>query len=201
MFHTEYPAKKIPGMAFLRTPESQFNNISDFPYAVNYISLPSFGEMRMAYIDEKTSNYIPGKSTIFLCLHGNPSWSYIWRKVIPVLLNANKLHNNGVRIICPDFIGFGRSDKPKISSSNIHTFEFHRNTIINFIKHLNLTNITLILQDWGAIIGLTLPMHFNTNTINRLILFNSYRCDGILSDGFLKWRKFSKNKATTFKPG
>eukprot|EP01084_Bolivina_argentea_P223386 377982_1 len=182
---------------FVRTPESRFTDLPDFPYKPNYVDLPSSNGLRLAFIDEKTNNYIDKKSNVFLCLHGVPTYSFLYRKIIPVLLKSNESHNNGIRVICPDFIGFGRSDKPTQNNSSIHNLEFHRNSIIFLISHLQLTNITLIVQDWGGLIGATLPMSINSNNkqiINRIILFNTFICDGSnISEGFLNWRNYSTN--------
>eukprot|EP01084_Bolivina_argentea_P223387 377983_1 len=189
-------------MAFVRTPEARFNNLHNFPYSPNYVTIEG---LRLAYIDEKTPNYINGKSHTFLCLHGVPTYGYIYRNIIPVLLSSNSSHNNGVRVICPDFIGFGRSDKPTSKNASIHSLKFHRDSIIQLITRLNLSNITLIVQDWGGLIGLCIPMHFNTNTttlINRIILFNTFICDGSnISKGFMNWRNYSSNIKTNLNPG
>ena len=183
--------------AFLRTPESRFDKLPGFPYQPQYITLPSSQGLRLAYIDEKTPNYNVGNpnSRVFLCLHGVPTWSYLYRKMIPVFLNSNNYHGNGVRVVCPDFIGWGRSDKPLSSTKHsIHNMMFHRESMFELIKSLNLTNITLVVQDWGGLIGLTLPF-INNNEIlsrfDRIILFNTAIPTG--SDpgpGFMMWRAF-----------
>jgi pimeloyl-ACP methyl ester carboxylesterase len=133
----------------------------------------------MCYYDEgpKDSN------EVFLCLHGEPTWSYLYRKMIPIFLEA------GYRIVAPDFFGFGRSDKPL--KDEIYTFDFHRNSLIEFINYLDLKNITLVGQDWGGIYGLTLPMEF-PDRFKRLLLMNTVFGTGDfeISDGFKAFRTF-----------
>ena len=134
---------------FVRTPEERFKNISNFPYEPHYIeNLKGYEDLRMCYYDEgpKDSN------EVFLCLHGEPTWSFLYRKMIPVFLEG------GYRVVAPDFFGFGRSDKP--IKDKIYTFDFYRDSLIEFITLLDLDNITLVGQDWGGILGLTLPMEF-----------------------------------------
>ena len=165
---------------FLRTPEERFKNIPNFTYEPHYIeNMKSYEDLRMAYYDEgpKDSN------EAFLCLHGEPTWGFLYRKMIPIFLEG------GYRIVAPDFFGFGRSDKPV--NDEIYTFNFHRNSLIEFIKLLDLDNITLIGQDWGGILGLTLPMEF-PNRFKRLILMNTILATGDfeISQGFKAFRDF-----------
>ncbi len=164
----------------LRTPESAFQNLPDWPYQPKYISdLQGFGTLRLHYIDEGPEN----AKDIFLCLHGQPTWSYLYRKMIPVFLAA------GARVIAPDWFGFGRSDKPTHDAS--YTYNFHRNTILSFLKHLNLKNITLVLQDWGGLLGLTLPMAA-PDRFKRLLIMNTALAVGRSpGQGFEDWRSFS----------
>lgn len=150
----------------LRTPDERFKNLPNFPYEPHYIDdLKGYENLRMHYIDEgpKDSN------EVFLCLHGQPTWSYLYRKMIPVFTSA------GYRCVAPDFFGFGRSDKPK--KDEVYTFDFHRNFLIKFIIYLDLKDITLVCQDWGGILGLTLPMDM-PNRFARLILMNTVLATG-----------------------
>ncbi|MFX0083526.1 MAG: haloalkane dehalogenase [Candidatus Hodarchaeota archaeon] len=165
---------------FLRTPEERFDNIPDFPYEPHYIEdLKGYEDLRMCYYDEglKDSN------EVFLCLHGEPTWSFLYRRMIPIFLEG------GYRVVAPDFFGFGRSDKPV--KDEIYTFDFHRNSLIEFIKLLDLDNITLVGQDWGGIFGLTLPMEF-PNRFKRLLIMNTILATGDfgISDGFKAFREF-----------
>ena len=165
---------------YLRTPEERFKNIPNFPYEPHYIeNMKGYEDLRMVYYDEgpKDSN------EVFLCLHGEPTWSFLYRKMIPIFLEG------GYRVIAPDFFGFGRSDKP--IKDEIYTFNFHRNSLIEFIKLLDLDNMILIGQDWGGILGLTLPMEF-PNRFKRLILMNTILATGDfeISQGFKAFRDF-----------
>jgi pimeloyl-ACP methyl ester carboxylesterase len=168
----------------LRTPEERFVNLQGFPYNPVYIEdLKGFAGLRMHYVDEGMQN----AEQVFLCLHGEPTWGYLYRKMIPVFTAA------GNRVIAPDFFGFGRSDKPVDEAA--YTFDFHRNALIAFIKYLDLKNITLVCQDWGGILGLTLPMDL-PDRFSRLLVMNTTFGSGDvkLSKGFLDWRAWvSKN--------
>jgi len=165
-------------MEVLRTPDDRFSSLVDFPFTPHYISdLKNYDNLRLHYIDEgsKTSKYT------FLCLHGQPTWSYLYRKMIPIFVNA------GYRVVAPDYYGFGRSDKPV--NDSVYTFDFHRNSMIEFIKKLDLTNIILVCQDWGGLIGLTLPVEMSTR-FSKLILMNTAlgTGEGVPSPGFKAFR-------------
>jgi pimeloyl-ACP methyl ester carboxylesterase len=162
----------------LRTPEERFVNLRDFPYGPVYIDdLKGFEGLRLHYVDEGPEN----ADHTFLCLHGDPTWSYLYRKMIPIFTGA------GYRVVAPDFFGFGRSDKP--TDEEVYTFDFHRNMLISLIEHLELTNITLVCQDWGGILGLTLPMDM-IDIFSRLLIMNTTLGTGDvqLSKGFFEWR-------------
>jgi pimeloyl-ACP methyl ester carboxylesterase len=168
-------------MKALRTPDENFKNLPGFSFKPNYVDrLPSYEDLRMHYVDEG-----PRQSEhVFLCLHGQPTWSYLYRKMIPVFVAA------GNRAIAPDFFGFGRSDKPV--EDEIYTFDFHRNSLIEFIQYLDLQNITLVCQDWGGVLGLTLPMEM-PERFSRLLIMNTALSTGDipLTKGFLDWRKWN----------
>lgn len=167
----------------LRTPEERFANLPGFTYDPLYIEdLKGFEGLRMHYVDEG-----PKKSSqVFLCLHGEPTWCYLYRKMIPIFTAA------GHRVVAPDFYGFGRSDKPLDDTD--YSFYFHRKSLIAFINQLDLRNITLVCQDWGGILGLTLPMDM-TDRFSRLLVMNTTlgTGDDKLSQGFLDWRAWVKN--------
>jgi len=174
----------------LRTPEKRFVDLRDFPYGPIYIdNLKGFEGLRLHYVDEGPED----ADHIFLCLHGEPTWSYIYRKMIPIFTGA------GCRVVAPDFFGFGRSDKP--TDEEVYTFDFHRNMLISFIEHLELTNITLVCQDWGGILGLTLPMDM-IDIFSRLLIMNATLGTGDvqLSKGFLDWRAWVR-KNPDMSPG
>lgn len=125
-------------MEVLRTPEERFANLQGYTFAPNYFEdLSGYEGIRIHYLDEGSGN----AKHVFLCLHGEPTWSYLYRKMIPVFTAA------GNRAAAPDFIGFGRSDKP--ADDSVYTFTFHRELLRQFIERLDLRNITLVCQDWG----------------------------------------------------
>jgi haloalkane dehalogenase len=162
----------------LRTPDERFRSLPEFPFAPHYVDdLPGCQGIRVHYLDEGP----PTASQVFLCLHGEPTWSYLYRKMIPVFVAV------GHRVVAPDFIGFGRSDKPAEEST--YTFTFHRQMLLRLIEWLDLLNITLVCQDWGGVLGLTLPMEMPTR-FKRLLVMNTALGTGDtpLTPGFLEWR-------------
>ena len=118
----------------------------------------------------------------FLCLHGEPTWSYLYRRMIPHFVATN------ARVVAPDFVGFWRSDKPE--NEALYTFDFHRQFIIDFIQRLGLKRITLVVQDWGGLLGLTLPME--VPAIEGLFVMNTALATGDvpLTEGFIAWRAY-----------
>ena len=162
----------------LRTPEERFANLKDWPYAPHYVdSLPGYEGLRMHYVDEG-----PKDAPVFLCLHGEPSWAYLYRKMIPVFLEA------GCRVVAPDFFGFGRSDKP--AKDEDYTFHFHRNSLKAFIEYMDLKDVCLVCQDWGGLLGLSVPMDY-PDRFTRLLVMNTGL--GIGRDpgpGFMAWRDY-----------
>lgn len=131
----------------LRTPESRFADLPGYPWQAHYVSdLPSLQGLRLHYLDEGPQD----APLTWLCLHGNPTWSYLYRKMIPVFLAV------GHRVVAPDLIGFGKSDKPK--KEGAHSFSYHRQVLLELIERLELKRIVLVVQDWGAQLELTLPL-------------------------------------------
>jgi pimeloyl-ACP methyl ester carboxylesterase len=164
-------------MDVLRTPEARFAALPGFPFAPRYVEgLPGYEGLRMHYVDEGR----PG-ARVFLCLHGEPTWSYLYRRMIPVLAAA------GHRAIAPDFFGFGRSDKP--ADEAVYTFGWHRGALLRLIERLDLRDVVLVVQDWGGLLGLTLPMDA-PDRISGLVVMNTALATGEAppSDGFLAWR-------------
>lgn len=168
----------------LRTTDDRFSHLPGFNFVPHYVDdLPGYEGIRIHYLDE-------GRSTagdVFLCLHGEPTWSYLYRKMIPVFVAA------GHRAVAPDFIGFGRSDKP--ADEPLYTFTFHREMLLRLIERLNLRSITLVCQDWGGLLGLTLPMAFaqeKSPRFKRLLLMNTALGTGDipLGQGFIEWRAY-----------
>ena len=162
----------------LRTPEERFADLPGFAYAPHYVEdLPGCTGLRAHYLDDG-----PGDaSQVFLCLHGEPTWSYLYRRMIPVFVEA------GHRAVAPDLFGFGRSDKPRDDAA--YTFDFHRAFLLAFVERLDLKRITLVVQDWGGLLGLTLPMEM-PERFSRLLVMNTMIATGDepLTEGFLAWR-------------
>jgi tRNA(adenine34) deaminase len=163
----------------LRTPEARFADLPDYPWKPHFLSdLPSLAGLRMHYLDEGP---IEGGFT-YLCLHGNPAWSYLYRKMIPIFLRA------GHRVVAPDLVGFGKSDKPKKDTA--HSFSFHRQTLLDLVQRLDLQRIVLVVQDWGGLLGLTLPMAMPERFQGLLVMNTTLATgDAPLSSGFLDWRE------------
>ena len=163
-----------------RTPDSRFENLDGYQYAPNYIdTLSGYEGLRVHYVDEGPKD----AEQVFLCLHGQPSWSYLYRKMMPVFLETH------ARVIAPDWLGFGRSDKPVDDA--VYTYHFHRNMLIAFIEQFDLRNITLVCQDWGGILGLSVPMEM-PDRFERLIVMNTAMPRGqSLGEGFAAWKAFA----------
>ena len=167
----------------LRTPDERFANLPDFPWAPHYIDdLPGYEGLRCAVIDEGPKSGAP----TFLCLHGEPTWSFLYRRMIPAFLAS------GARVVAPDLFGFGRSDKPVDDA--VYGFHFHRRMLLALVERLDLQDITLVVQDWGGLIGLTLPVDEGfRGRLSRLIAMNTTLATGVPpSPGFLAWRAYAK---------
>lgn len=169
-------------MKALRTPDERFEILPDWPYVPNYIDdLPGYEGLRAHYVDEGPRD--AGRT--FLCLHGEPSWAYLYRHMIPHFVAS------GARVIAPDLYGFGRSDKPLRHED--YSFHFHRNFLMRLIERLDLENITLVCQDWGGVLGLTIPMDM-PERFKRLLVMNTGLAVGIpAGKGFNEWREYAKN--------
>lgn len=167
----------------VRTPEDRFLNLPDFDFQPHYLDqLPGFEGLRMARIDEGPRD----AERVFLCLHGQPTWSFLYRHMIHVFLET------GSRVVAPDLFGFGRSDKP--TQDDDYTFTFHRQSLIALIEALDLTMITLVVQDWGGLLGLTIPPDM-PNRFDRLLVMNTVLgLGGGSSDGFDAWRDFHRTQ-------
>jgi len=177
-------------MKFQRTPDACFAKLPGYPFAPNYLEVDDLegGRLRMHYLDEG-----PREGTVVLLLHGEPSWSYLYRKMIPILVAA------GCRAIAPDLIGFGRSDKPTERSD--YTYARHVAWTASFIEQLHLQNITLVCQDWGSLIGLRVAAEHDAR-FARIVLANGGLPTGDkeMPPAFLAWQKFSQ-ETPVFKVG
>lgn len=168
----------------LRTPDQHFANLPGYPWPPNYRQdLASLDGLRMHYLDEGPKD----APITWLCLHGNPAWSYLYRLMIPTFLAA------GHRVVAPDMPGFGKSDKPK--KDKTHRFDWHRQVLLDFVEALDMQHINLVVQDWGGILGLTLPMAAPSR-YQGLLVMNTTLATGEqpLSPGFLAWRQMCADK-------
>lgn len=164
-------------MDFLRTPDERFADLPDFPFAPHYVDVDG---LRMHYLDEG-----PPDGEVVLLLHGEPSWSYLYRRMIPVLTRA------GLRAVAIDLVGFGRSDKP--TRREDYTYQAHVDWTWAAIEAIGLTDITLVCQDWGGLIGLRLVGE-HPERFARVVAANTVLPTGDLDPGeaFLAWRQFSQ---------
>jgi len=167
----------------LRTPDERFANLPEFPFAPNYTEIPDGegGTLRVHYLDEG-----PRDGQTVVLMHGEPSWSFLYRKMIPVLSGA------GYRCIVPDLVGFGRSDKP--ASRNDYTYERQVSWMKSaLIDNLGIAGATLFGQDWGGLIGLRVLAE-NSGQFRRLVVGNTGlpTGDGKPSEAFMRWQKFSQ---------
>lgn len=159
-------------MDALRTPEGRFEDLPDFPYRPFHVKVHG---LRIHYVEE-------GDGDPVLCLHGEPTWAYLYRKMIPLL-------SRRARTIAMDFVGFGRSDK--LADREAYTYRLHRDTLAAFIQTLNLERITLVVQDWGGLIGLRLAGEW-PERFDRLVIMNTGLPTGEerVSNAFRQWRQF-----------
>ena len=170
-------------MKYLRTPDSCFESLPDYDFAPHYIIVDDTenGNLRLHYLDEGPEN-----GEVILMLHGEPSWSYLYRKMIPIAVAA------GYRVIAPDLIGFGRSDKPTETSD--YTYQRHLDWLRNIITQLQLSDITLMCQDWGGLLGLRLVAE-HPDSFARVLAANTGLPTGehSPSEAFSNWQKYSQN--------
>lgn len=167
----------LRAMDILRTPDDRFDNLPGYDFEPHYTEVDG---VRIHYVDAGPSDGAP-----VLLLHGEPSWSYLYRKMIPPIATA------GHRAIAPDLVGFGRSDKP--ASTDDYTYERHIAWIAGFIDNLGLTGITLFCQDWGGLIGLRIVAE-KPELFARVVAANTFLPSGRepVSDAFRAWRTFSQ---------
>jgi haloalkane dehalogenase len=167
----------VDGVKVLRTPDSRFENLTDYPFEPHYVDV---GGLRMHHVDEG-----PRDGQVVLMLHGEPSWSYLYRKMIPLFTAA------GYRAIAPDLIGFGKSDK--LAATSAYTYQRHVDWTWDWLQSLDLHEITLVCQDWGSLIGLRLVAE-HPERFARVVLANGALPTGDqeLTEGFKRWLMFSR---------
>lgn len=168
-------------MKIVRTPDERFKNLTDYPFKPHYMMAPDPEgiQVRVHYVDEGPRDAEP-----VLLMHGEPSWSYLYRKMIPIITAA------GYRTIAPDLVGFGRSDKP--ADQEDYTYQRHVDWMLAWLDQMDLNSITLVCQNWGGLIGLRL-VAANPDQFSRVLTANTGLPTGdhTPSDAFLNWRKFS----------
>lgn len=169
-------------MKFVRTPDARFENLPGYSFAPHYLNVSDDegGSLRMHYLDEG-----PRDAPIVLLLHGEPTWSFLYRKMIPVITDA------GLRAIAPDLIGFGKSDKPTERSD--YTYARHVAWVWSCLEQLNVKDVTLVCQDWGSLIGLRVVGE-HPDTFARVVVANGGMPTGDqqMPPAFRAWQKFSQ---------
>ncbi len=185
MLTTAFGCAVLPGVSgaeevrpgVLRTPDARFESLPDFPFVPHYKEVDGY---RVHYLDEGPRDGQP-----ILLLHGEPTWSYLYRKMIPVLTTA------GYRCIVPDLIGFGRSDKPV--DMDVHTYAFHVAAMTDLVKQLDLEQATFFGQDWGGLIGLRVVAE-NPERFARVVISNTGLPIGnvVLSEAFMNWKAMNQ---------
>ncbi len=170
-------------MKYLRTPDERFASLPDFDFSPNYVNLDDTegGSLRMHYLDEGPSNAAP-----VLVMHGEPTWCYLYRHMIPIFAAA------GQRVVAPDLIGFGRSDKP--TERTDYTYQRHVDWMTEWLEKLDLMGITLICQDWGGLIGLRLVASM-PERFARVVVANTALPTGDqpMGSAFRSWREYSQS--------
>ena len=160
-------------MDVFRTPDERFENLPEFPYAPEYVEVQG---LRLHHIDE-------GSGPTVLCFHGEPDWCFLYRKMAALLLDA------GHRVVAPDYVGFGRSDKP--TDPSWYSYERHAEFVGAHLAQLDLEDVTVVVQDWGGPIGLRWAVE-NRDRVGRLMIMNTGLFTGRVSKGFEAWRKFAQ---------
>jgi haloalkane dehalogenase len=158
-------------MDVFRTPDDRFAGLPGFPYAPRYVEVDG---LRLHHVDE-------GEGPTVLCFHGEPTWAYLYRHMLDGLVAA------GHRVVCPDFAGFGRSDKP--TDQGWYTYDRHVETVARHLEQLDLEDVTVVVQDWGGPIGLRWAVE-HADRVGRLVILNTGLFSGRVSKGFLAWREF-----------
>jgi haloalkane dehalogenase len=174
-------SQKRISVEIVRTPDGQFSNLPGYPFAPHYVEIDG---IRIHYVDEGPSAAPP-----VLMLHGEPSWSYLYRKMIPVFAAA------GFRAVAPDLVGFGRSDKP--TKREDYTCQRHVHWMTALVEKLDLKRITLVCQDWGGLIGLRIAAEHPDRFVGCVAANTGLPTgDGPVSDAFMAWRRFSQETPT-----
>ena len=158
-----------------RTPDERFEGLPGYDFAPHYAEIDG---LRLHYVDEG-----PREGTPIVCFHGEPTWAYLYRKMLPPLVAA------GHRVICPDYAGFGRSDKP--TDRGWYSYDGHVELMTTLLDRLQLRGATVVVQDWGGPIGLRWAVE-HEERVERLVVLNTGIFTGRVSKGFLAWRDFAQ---------
>jgi haloalkane dehalogenase len=161
------------GMDVFRTPDERFEGLPGYDFEPNYAEVDG---LRLHYVDA-------GEGRPIVCFHGEPTWSFLYRKMLEPLVGA------GHRVICPDFAGFGRSDKP--TDRDWYTFERHLELMSALLAGLDLSDATVVVQDWGGPIGTSWAMQ-NADRVAALVILNTGLFLGRVSKGFMAWHDFAE---------
>jgi haloalkane dehalogenase len=156
-----------------RTPDQRFEGLQGYDFAPNWFESDG---LRLHYLDE-------GEGEPVVCFHGEPTWAYLYRKMLPTLTAAGK------RVICPDYAGFGRSDKP--TDQRWYSYDRHCELMTALLASLDLRDATVVVQDWGGPIGLRWAVE-NPDRVARLAILNTGLFTGRVSKGFMAWRDFAE---------
>jgi haloalkane dehalogenase len=157
----------------LRTPDERFEGLPGYEFEPHWFDAEG---LRLHFVDE-------GQGDPVVCFHGEPTWAYLYRKMLPPLVEG------GQRVICPDYAGFGRSDKP--TDRRWYTYDRHVELMSDLLDSLDLTGATVVVQDWGGPIGLRWAVA-NPDRVARLVILNTGLFTGHVSKGFLAWRDFAE---------
>jgi haloalkane dehalogenase len=160
-------------MDVFRTPEERFEGLPGFDFEPHYVEVDG---LRLHHVDE-------GSGPPVLCFHGEPTWSYLYRHMLPPLVAA------GHRVVCPDYAGFGRSDKP--TDQGWYTYDRHVDLVSRHLEQLDLDDVTVVVQDWGGPIGLRWVVE-NADRVARIAILNTGLFTGRVSKGFMAWRDFAE---------
>jgi haloalkane dehalogenase len=169
---------QAPAVGVFRTPEERFEGLPGYEFEPHYAELDG---LRLHYLDEGPQE-TNGAGPV-ICFHGEPTWAYLYRKMVPPLVAA------GHRVICPDYAGFGRSDKP--TDRGWYSYDRHSELVSQLLAELDLSEAAVVVQDWGGPIGLRWAIE-NADRVRALVILNTGLFTGRVSKGFLAWRDFAE---------
>ena len=161
-------------MDVFRTPDERFENLPGYSYDPHYVEVDG---LRLHHLDE-------GSGSTVLCFHGEPDWSYLYRHMVDALVAR------GQRVVCPDLVGFGKSDKP--TDQGWYTYERHVEYVTRHLEQIDLQDVTVVVQDWGGPIGLRWAVE-HPDQVGRLVILNTGLFSGRVSKGFMAWREFAES--------